>query len=258
MLKVEFSNSICHVTLNRPEVRNAFNADMILEMTKVFRDLKTKDDLRCVVLKGEGESFCAGADLKWMKSMAQFTREENKKDSEELYDMFFALSQISVPTVCFVHGHAMGGALGLIAASDLVLAESETQFCFSEVRLGLAPAVISSFVKKKMHPSDLTRYFLTAEVFKGKEALASGLIQSHGSLAEMQALLGQWTKKIGNNGPQAVRATKALLNSLKDSTDIKDMTTQLIADLRVSDEGQEGLSAFFEKRKPQWMRGQNG
>ncbi len=251
-IELNIENNIASLTLNRPDVRNAFNDEMISEMTQAFSSLQEKGDVRCVFLKGAGKSFSAGGDLGWMKSMVDYTEEENIKDSEKLYEMYEALRAVPVPVVTLVHGHAMGGALGLIAASDIVLAVDETQFCFSEVRLGLAPAVISAFVKDKILPRDMSRYFLSAEVFGPEAAQQMGLIHEFGSEKAMQDQSEKILKKIINNGPVAVRETKKLISDLKTSSDIKSQTTKVIAKLRVGKEGQEGLKAFFEKRKPRW------
>ena len=256
-IKIKIENHVATLTLNRPQVRNAFDAEMIDELAKAFWDLSLKPDLRVLVLEGEGESFCAGADLNWMKSMAKFSRIENIEDSEKLYNMFKALADLPCPVLSVVQGHVMGGALGLVAASDICLSVDKTQFCFSEVRLGLAPAVISSFVASKVTPSDLHRYFLTAEVFGPKEARRMGLIQDFGSAKEIKDLKNQIVKKLSQNGPLAVRASKALLKQLPTLEDPKKVTTELIANLRVSPEGQEGLTAFLEKRKPNWLEPQS-
>lgn len=256
LLEIKYKTAI--ITLNRPDVRNAFNDKMISEMTQTFESLQSENDLRAVVLQGSGESFCAGGDLNWMKSMVAYTEQENIKDSEKLYEMYEALAQIPVPVVTLVHGHAMGGALGLIATSDIVYVVEGTQLSFSEVRLGLAPAVISAFVKDKILPRDMARYFLTAEVFGAKQAYHMGLVHDFGSLEDMTELAFKTAKNISNNGPVAVRKTKALIADLNKGGDIKTRTTELIAELRVSDEGQEGLHAFFEKRKPSWLEKTNG
>jgi methylglutaconyl-CoA hydratase len=252
-LKYEVDNKIGTLWLSRPQVRNAFNEEMIAEMTQFFRGPASDPELRALCLRGEGEGFCAGGDLNWMKSMVDFSEQENRADSEQLYDMYEALQSVPVPVVTLVHGHAMGGALGLIAASDVVFAVDGTQFCFSEVRLGLAPAVISAFVKDKILPRDMARYFLTAEVFDTKEAHSMGLIHGYGSATAMQDQVTKTLRKIGNNGPHAVRATKTLISELRSTRDPKALTTKVIAQLRVSPEGQEGLQAFFDKRKPNWM-----
>ena len=256
-IQLEIKNNKAYVKLNRPDVRNAFNEEMIEEMRQCFESLKSNQDIRCVVLGGEGASFCAGGDLNWMKSMVNYSQKENVQDSVKLYEMYQALKDIPVPVITLVHGHAMGGALGLIAASDIVLAETETQLCFSEVRLGLAPAVISAFVKDKILPRDMSRYFLTAEVFNAQRGFEMGLIHEFGTLEDMKNLLEKIAKKIGNNGPRAVRETKKMISDLADGSKVKERTTELIADLRVSPEGQEGLAAFFEKRKPSWLEKDN-
>lgn len=250
---LEIKHKVAKITLNRPQVRNAFNDEMISEMTKTFHSLQSENDLRAVLLFGEGESFSAGGDLNWMKSMVNYTEQENVRDSEKLYEMYEALQNIPVPVVTYVHGHAMGGALGLIAASDVVVVAEGTQLCFSEVRLGLAPAVISAFVREKILPRDMARYFLTAEVFGPKEAYHMGLIHEFGKPDDMKKLAEKISQKIANNGPQAVRATKALIMDLNKMQDVKSRTTELIAKLRVGEEGQEGLKAFFDKRKPSWL-----
>ena len=246
-------NHIHTIKLNRPDVRNAFNDDMITEMTKAFKDVNKNSEARVMVIKGEGESFCAGGDLNWMKSMVDYSEKENIKDSEKLYEMYEALAQVEVPVITLVHGHAMGGALGLIAASDIVYAVEETQFCFSEVRLGLAPAVISAFVKDKIHPRDMHRFFLTAEVFDSADAYDMGLIHGYGDMDEVAEQVSKTAIKLTKNGPKALKATKKLINEIKTTNNIKKVTTELIASLRVGDEGQEGLKAFFEKRKPNWL-----
>lgn len=250
---IEKTNTIYTITLNRPELRNAFNQEMIGEMTQVFKSLHTDQNVRVVILKGAGESFCGGGDLSWMRSMVEFSRAENIKDAELLYEMFLALQKIPVPVLCLVHGHAMGGGLGLIAASDIAIAVKDTEFCFSEVRLGLAPAVISSFVSKKVQSADLIRYFLTAEVFAPKQAQKMGLIHDFAPKKKAAEMVKKLASKIILNGPLAVRSTKKLLTDLETTPDPRKLTTELIATLRVNDEGQEGLKAFFAKRKPKWM-----
>ena len=251
-IKLEKEKYIHTITLNRPQVRNAFDDSMIAEMTEVFRELHRDQEVRVVILKGEGESFCAGGDLRWMKSMIQYSKQENRKDSELLYEMFKTLSQIPVPVIALVHGHVMGGGLGLIAACDMAFAVEGTLMAFSEVRIGMAPSVISPFVSKKVKLSDLNRYFLTAELFNCKQALDMGLIQAWGSCLEMEELVKKLSGKIINNGPKALRATKSLIAQLPFTENPKKRTTELIASLRVSEEGQEGLKAFLEKRTPQW------
>ena len=252
-LKLDIQENRAHLLLSRPEVRNAFNEEMIGEMTQCFLDLAHESSLRVVLLKGAGESFCAGGDLRWMKSMVNYSQKENLEDSEKLYQMYEALRAIPCPVMSLVHGHAMGGGLGLLAVSDIVLTEENTQHCFSEVRLGLAPSVIGAFVKDRISPRDMTRYFLTAEVFDGKKAYEMGLAHDYGSLEEMAQRAETLMGKIVRNGPKAVRETKKLMGDLRQGGgQVKKRATELIAQLRVSQEGQEGLAAFLEKRKPNW------
>jgi methylglutaconyl-CoA hydratase len=251
-IQLEIKDNVASVTLNRPDVRNAFNELMIEELTQIFKELSNDKKLRAVILKGQGESFCAGGDLNWMKSMINFSEKENIADSVKLFEMYESLLNLPIPLISLVQGHAMGGGLGLMAVSDIVISNKDAQFCFSEVKLGLAPAVISYFVAQKIRPSDLYRFFLTAEIFDVKDAYHMGLVHMSGDQIKTDEFLQKTLHKIKNNGPLAVRETKKLIKSLNKTQDSKTLTTELIARLRVSQEGQEGLKAFFEKRKPQW------
>jgi methylglutaconyl-CoA hydratase len=254
-LKVEISERMATVSMNRPEVRNAFHPTMIRELTLAFRELGSRKDIAVIVLKGDGKSFCSGADLGYMKAMAAFSFDENTTDSEQLFEMFWAIRQCPVPVIARLHGHVMGGALGLAAVCDLAAAVEGTQFCFSEVRLGLAPAVISPFVLERMAAAHARRYMLTAEVFGASESLESGLVQFVGDEASVDAFVSKTVATFKFNGPEAVRATKALIRAVGETPDWakrKSMTTQVIAERRVSEEGQEGLRGFLEKREPKW------
>ena len=254
---LEKNGPIYKLTLNRPDVRNAFNEKMIAELTTTFKNLEQDENGRVLIIKGEGESFCAGADLNWMKSMAEYTQQENYKDSDQLFEMFVSLEKLPMPVVGQVHGHVFGGALGLVACCDIVAAVDETKFCFSEVRLGLAPAVISSFVAKKMSRTQIHRWFLTGEVFESSQALEMGFIHFSDSKKKVHRFVEEITQQMSHNGPKAVRETKKLIQDLySHQKDIRSRSVQLIADLRVSSEGQEGLKSFFEKRKPQWKLSQ--
>ncbi len=256
LIKTETIDRVLYVKLNRPELRNAFNPEMIKEITKVVSEASNDDELRALVLSGEGPAFCAGADLNYMKSMVDYSVAENRKDSEVLFDMFYALKTCDVPTIASLHGYVMGGALGLVSACDLAVAHKETQFCFSEVKLGIAPAVISPFIIRKTLPQFYNRYLLTAEMFSAKEAFKGGLISAVGNDSEKDEILKKWIKKFQQNGRRAVRATKTLVSYVEEQSkwlDQKSETTKVIADLRVSSEGQEGLRSFLEKRKPSWI-----
>lgn len=249
-IQVEIENRVATVALNRPEVRNAFHPTMIRELTEAFREIAGRKDLAVVRLRGEGKSFCAGADLGYMHSMAKFSLEENQKDAEQLFEMFEALRSCPQPVVGYVHGHVMGGALGLLACCDIAAAAEGTQYCFSEARLGLAPAVISPFVIEKVPVAFARRYFLTAEVFGNDEAFAGSLVQYSGS--DALGFADKIVRTLLANGPEAVRASKALLRGPSEWSKVKEFTTKVISERRVSDEGQEGLRGFLEKREPSW------
>ncbi len=248
---------VAYVKLHRPEVRNAFNPEMIAELTHVFQEFNLRSDLRVVVLQGEGKVFSAGGDLNWMKEMVNYTREENLKDSEKLFNMFVALSECLVPVVAVVHGACYGGGLGLISCCDYVIAEEETQFCFSEVKIGISPAVISSFVLRKANMGHCRPYMLTAQIFSTHEAFHMGLVhetQSQGTgHQQLQSLITQ----IKSCAPGSVRETKKLLAEMSYPSyqEFKSRTAELIAMRRVSPEGQEGLKSFLNKTKPSWSGG---
>lgn len=246
--------TVATIKLNRPQVRNAFDPKMISEMTEVMRKLSQETQVRCVLITGEGRSFCAGADLEWMRSMAQFTEAENLNDSQKLYEMFAAIKSCPVPVIVGVQGHAMGGALGLLAAADIVIADEKSEFCFSEAKLGLAPAVISAFVKDKISASAMNHLFLTARAFTAPVALSVGLIHEICESSNLSAVLQQTTEQICSNGPLAVRATKKLIRDIANlqGVELKKSTTELIAQLRVSPEGQEGIQSFLQRRDPAW------
>lgn len=254
-INIEQENHILKITLNRPEVHNAMNSEMIHELTQAFQEANEKPTARVVLLSANGASFCAGADLTDMKAAVDFTEQENIKDSENLYGMFYAIKYCKLPVVAKLHGNIMGGGLGLAAAADISIAESGAIFSFSEVRLGLIPAVISSFVSKKMSKVKMTQLMLTAERFDADKAVHSGLITEVGRELEIKERLQKILEEFSKLGPSAVIKTKQLLLDLESlpEKDVRSYTTQLIASQRVTTEGQEGLKAFFEKRKANWI-----
>ncbi|MFM6927463.1 MAG: enoyl-CoA hydratase-related protein [Bdellovibrio sp.] len=247
-------NHVAYVKLNRPDVRNAFNPEMIAEITQIFHDLNARKDLRSVVLQGEGKSFCAGADLNWMREMVNFSFIQNREDSVKLFGMFEAIAKCTLPVIGLVHGAAFGGALGLLAACDEVIAEEGTQFCFSEVKLGIAPAVISSFVQRKTIPGKVRPLMLSAVVFNAHTAQQAGLVTDVVAAGEGHNAIQKVIQNYMQCGPEAVRETKKLLNDIGNMTweQQRDRTTNLIAERRASAEGQEGLKSFLEKREPSW------
>lgn len=246
---------VATVTLNRPDIRNAFNAEMIAELTQAFQSLAARTDVSVLVLRGEGKSFCSGADLTYMKAMAGFSLEENLADAKALDEMFWALRACPQAVVGRVHGHAMGGALGLIACCDIVAAVDGTQFAFSENRIGLVPAVISPYVLEKMNAGAARRFMLSAEVFNVWAAADSGLIEYAGPESDVDAFVASLVKALSENGPEAVQVTKKMLRTLGTQSswaEKRELTTKTIAQKRVGQEGQEGLKSFLEKRTPSW------
>ena len=247
-------SSVVRVTLNRPAVRNAFNPEMINEITEVFKILSSDVSVKVIVLDGAGKSFCAGADLEWMKSMISFSEEENRKDSYLLFDMFQSILNCEKPIIAIAHGGAFGGALGLLAVSDIVLAEESTQFCFSEVKLGLAPAVISCFVLRKIQSQQISPLMISGKVFTTNEAMKVGLVHDNYVDSNLEEKIDHWIKLFLEAAPQAVASTKRLINNLGQLNwaQQREFACGLIAERRISLEGQEGLKSFLEKRNPAW------
>lgn len=253
-LRIQQSDSVVEVILNRPDVRNAFNPEMIKELTSVFKSLSKQKDLRAVVLKGEGKSFCAGGDLNWMQQMVKYSLEKNKKDSHQLFEMFDAIYKCPHPILGQVHGAAFGGGLGLVACCDIVLAEDATQFCFSEVKIGLAPAVISHFVLKKVGLGLAAPWMLTGRVFCSAQAQALGLVHFVAKGEQLTSQTNALLNELGSAGPNAVREAKKLIHKISglSETKSKSEVTKVIATLRVGAEGQEGMTSFLSKKTPSW------
>lgn len=241
-LRVERDGAVLRVTLARPERRNAFDAALIGELSEAFQEV---DDARAVVLSGEGPSFCAGADVEWHRASIDLRYEENVEDAMRLYRMLEAIDTCPAPVVCVVHGYALGGGSGLVACSDIAVAWPDAVFGFSEVRLGIIPAVVSPFVLRKMGAA-ARRYFLTGERFGADVALRIGLVQ------EVSEDAGETAEAIVESllagGPEAVRAAKRLIRERPAAID----TARIAADRRTSAEGQEGLEAFLARRQPDW------
>ncbi len=236
------------LSLNRPEVKNAFHPEMIAEITETFSKLASDDKTKAIVLKGEGTAFCAGADLNWMKEMVNYNFEQNVKDSKKLWDMFDTIVRCPIPVIGVLHGAVYGGALGLAACCDYVIAEVKTQFCFSEVKLGLAPAVISSFVFRKISDGFARPLMLSAEVFGTDTGLRMGLVHQVPTTFETWA---DEIKKFSGNGLEAMRETKKLLNQITERPSWDDqerLTTRVISERRVSAEAQARLKKFIEKK----------
>ena len=255
-LELRFDAGVTTVTLNRPEVRNAFNDEVIAEMTAVFSELGEREEVRCIVLAGNGPAFCAGADLNWMKRMAGYTHDENLADAAALANMLRVLYRCPKPTIARVHGDVYAGGTGLVAACDIAVSVDTAWYCLSEVKLGLIPATISPYVIRAMGERAAHRYFLTAERFSAAEALRIGFVHEVVKLEALDAKVAELAQALVQAGPAAVKACKALVQDVggRNITPLLiDRTVQNIADIRVSDEGREGIQAFLGKRKPGWL-----
>lgn len=231
------------MTLARPESRNAFDAALIAELRDAFSDV---GDARAVVLAGDGKSFCAGADVEWMRSSAELRYEENVQDARRLRLMLETIDGCPAPVVARVHGHALGGGVGLVACADIVVAAKGTEFAFSEVKLGIVPSVISPFALAKIGPSAARRYFVTGERFDAETAFRIGLV--HEVAEDLDAAVEKLVDELLTAGPEAARHAKRLVLDRPDGL----ATERRIAERRTSEEGQEGLRAFLDKRKPSW------
>jgi methylglutaconyl-CoA hydratase len=243
-LQVEHDGDLLRVTMARPEQRNAFDAGLIAELTAAFEGVG--DDVRAVLLAGEGKSFSAGADVDWMRSSIELSYEENVADARRLRRMLETIDSCPVPVVTRVHGHALGGGCGLVACSDIVVAAPDTQFAFSEVKLGIIPAVISPYALAKIGASAARRYFVTGERFDAATALRIGLV--HEVAENLDAAVETIVAELRSAGPEAARHAKKLVLERPDGLG----TERRIAQRRTSDEGQEGLRAFLEKRVASW------
>jgi len=243
-VQVERDGPILRVTLAKPERRNAFDAELIAELREAFTGV---GDARVVLLSGEGESFCAGADIEWQRSAIDLSFDENADDAMRLFAMMKAIDDCPSPVVARIQGYALGGGSGLAAAVDIAIAAEDAVFGFSEVKLGIIPAVISPFVLPKIGDSAARRYFLTGERFDAQTALRIGLV--HEVASDLDGTVERVVGELLTSGPQAVREAKRLIRMRPQGED----TAQLAARLRASEEGQDGLRAFLERRKPSWI-----
>ena len=251
-------NGLATIRINRPELHNAFNDEVITLLYRHFRTAADDSDVRAIVLCSNGKNFSAGADMHMMKAAVNSSREENVIKAKVMGGMFHFINQIEKPVIALVQGAAFGGALGLITSCDVAIATKDASFCLSEVRMGISPAVISPFVVAAIGERNARRYFLTAEKFDAVSALDMGLIHEIVETNEQfDEKLAEIVKSILGNAPGAIAKSKRLIRCVvnkKIDESILDYTSGLIADLRVADEGQEGLTAFLEKRKPDWIK----
>ncbi|RZL35409.1 MAG: enoyl-CoA hydratase/isomerase family protein [Rubrivivax sp.] len=256
VLHIAIAGHTARVTLNRPEVRNAFNAELIAELTDAFTTLGARSDLRAIVLAAEGKAFCAGADLNWMKAMAGYSWEENHADATRLADMLWAIYSCPVPVIARVQGDVYAGGVGVVACADIVVSVDTAGFCLSEAKLGLLPATIGPYVVKALGEQASRRYFVTAERFSAAEAQRLGLVHEVVTADALDAKVDELLAAVTANGTAAVRACKQLVKDVAGrpiTPELRDDTARRIADIRASAEGREGVQSFLNKAKPSWL-----
>ncbi len=255
-LQTAVADHVARITLARPDVRNAFNDALIAELTQAITEFGARSDVRCIVLAAEGKAFCGGADLNWMRRMADYTREENLLDAGKLAEMLRVLYECPKPTIARVQGDAYAGGTGLVAACDIAVSSDTAGYCLSEVKLGLIPATISPYVIRAMGPRAAHRYFLTAERFDAAEALRIGFVHAVVTADALDAKVGELAQALANAGPEAVKACKKLVQDVAEqdiNAALIAVTVAGIADIRASAEGREGVQSFLNKRAPAWL-----
>ena len=254
-IELERNGDLGIIWLNRPEIHNAFNEVMIQEVIECIEAMNEKDDVRIVILRGRGKSFCAGADLNWMRGVAQYTFEQNFKESLNLSKCFFTIYTCKKPTIAVVHGAAIGGANGLLAACDIAIADDNTTFSLSEVKIGVVPACISPYVTKRVGEYGSRELMLTGRRIKGKEAEHFRLVNKSLPPEELEGYLQSLIDLLRTSGPKAMSHCKNLIFNIANKETLEqamESTARMIAEIRASEEGQEGMAAFLEKRKPKW------
>ncbi len=257
-LAIACDGAVAHITLTQPEVRNAFSDEAIADITAAFLEVGARPEVRAVVLAAEGPAFCAGANLHWMRRMADYTREENVQDAGKLAEMLRVIYECPKPTIARVQGDVYAGGMGLVAACDMAVSVDTAGFCLSEVKLGLIPATISPYVIRAMGARAAHRYFLTAERFGAAEALRIGFVHEVVAADALDAKVEALLKALTSASPNAVRACKKLVLDVAEreiNAGLIAATVQGIADIRASGEGKEGVQSFLHKRKPAWLQG---
>ena len=255
-LVLDTADGLATVTLNRPDVRNAFNEEVIAELTQAFTQLGQQADVRCIVLAANGPAFCAGADLNWMRRIADYSHAENLADAAQLAEMLRVIHTCPKPTVARIQGDVVAGGTGLVAVCDVAVTVDTAHFCLSEVKLGLIPATISPYVIRAMGERAAHRYFLTAERFNAAEALRIGFVHEVVTADALDATVAQITRALLAASPDAVTSCKQLVHGVAGqeiSSALVAMTVQAIADSRASAHGREGVQSFLQKRKPNWI-----
>lgn len=251
----EIQDRLCLLTLNRASKNNAFDDQLLVEMQHQYDQAINNPKVRVIILKANGKHFSAGADLTWMQRMAQFTEEENLKDAQVLANLMYTINQSPKPTIAMIQGSAFGGGVGLAAASDIAIAAKSARFCFSEVKLGLIPAVISPYVVKAIGERSAKALFMSAEIFDAARALALNLVQHCVDEEHLLEFTLNYAHQISNNAPESVQASKKLAQYVANKSIDEELgyyTATLIAQKRISVEGQKGLSAFLNKETPNW------
>ncbi|MCO4793959.1 MAG: enoyl-CoA hydratase/isomerase family protein [Bacteriovoracaceae bacterium] len=253
------SRGVATITLNRPDIHNAFNDEMIIGLTQKIREMETDESLRVLILTGNGKSFCAGADLNWMKKMKDYSSAENYEDSLALAGLFHTINNFPCPVIGKINGASLGGGAGLVAACDYVVAHESAKFGFTEVRLGLVPAVISPFVMAKIGESQARAYFLSGERFDSEEAKRIGLVHKVSLDRHFHNDVENCISEFLKAGPKAQRAAKDLIRNVlhfnpQGKEAVTDFTCKTISQIRISEEGQDGMTALLEKRKPSWLK----
>ena len=255
-VELKTEGRVAWVALNRPDVRNAFNEVMIAELLKVLDLIEKDDSVRVMVLTGKGKAFCAGADLNWMKKMKNFTVEENYKDALELAELMYRLYRLPKPTIAGVNGASIGGSNGLVAACDMAIASHRVEFSLSEVKIGLVPACIGPYLLKKTGEAACRELFLSGERISAAKARELGLVNDVVTHVNLTARIEERISNLLTSGPHALAVSKDLLGRISEMplSEARDYTARVIAELRTGDEAQEGMAAFLEKRRPDWLK----
>ncbi len=253
----EKKEEVVRVTLNRPEVHNAFNSEMIDELSRAFKRIKEDGKVRVAILTGAGKSFCAGADINWMREIINFSFDQNLEESLALAEVLHQIYMLPKPTVAMVNGTAIGGGTGFLSVCDIAVASEEARFGLSEVKIGLVPAAISPYVIRRIGEFRAREYFLTGERISAQKAMEIGLVNEVFPPSKLERRVEELVESLLSSGPEAVASCKELIQRVPRMSfeEVKKYTAEMIARLRVSEEGQEGMAAFLEKRKPNWVRG---
>jgi methylglutaconyl-CoA hydratase len=257
-IEVLTGNNVTTVWLNRPEIHNAFNEEMISELKYYFENSVNDSNARLIILRGRGKSFCAGADIKWLKSVMDYDFEKNYEEGLQLSKCLYAVYNCPIPTMAIVHGASMGGANGLLAACDFAYSTHDTTFSLSEVKIGIIPAAISPYIIKRVGEFKAKELTITGKRFKGEEAEKINLINGSLSEIELEEKIENITNLILSSSPNAIKKGKELITNVVNNLTLDEAveyTAKMIAEIRQSEEGQEGMNAFLEKRKPNWING---